>query len=116
MHGLRNTNPQDPQNTDHTAQELSELTTSPPSGISVALADEANLYEWKVAMDGPADSPYAVSSIPVRVTHLRLRYPCTVSGWHPLGGDGSINHRSTAALLPASDTDTDNGSRAGASR
>lgn len=33
---------------------------SPPAGITVALADEANLFEWKVTMEGPAGSPYAV--------------------------------------------------------
>ncbi|OAP59229.1 hypothetical protein AYL99_06527 [Fonsecaea erecta] len=40
-------------------KELGELTTSPPAGITVALADEANLFQWKVTMEGPAGSPYA---------------------------------------------------------
>ncbi|KAJ5211964.1 uncharacterized protein N7498_003610 [Penicillium cinerascens] len=40
------------------AKELSELVESPPAGISVELADEANLYEWKVHMKGPEGSPY----------------------------------------------------------
>jgi len=35
--------------------------TSPPPGIKVALADESNLFQWKVTMDGPTGSPYAVS-------------------------------------------------------
>ncbi len=42
-------------------QELSELTSSPPAGITVSLADESDLFKWKVTMEGPADSPYAVS-------------------------------------------------------
>lgn len=42
-------------------QELSELTSSPPAGIKVSLADESDLFKWKVTMEGPANSPYAVS-------------------------------------------------------
>lgn len=42
-------------------QELGELTASPPSGVTVGLTDEANLFEWNVTMDGPTSSPYAVS-------------------------------------------------------
>lgn len=34
--------------------------TSPPAGVTVALADEANLYSWKVTMEGPSGSPYTV--------------------------------------------------------
>lgn len=41
-------------------KELSELTESPPEGITVELADESNVYEWKVCMDGPEGSPYHV--------------------------------------------------------
>lgn len=37
--------------------------SSPPTGVTVALADEGNLYSWKATMEGPAGSPYAVSSI-----------------------------------------------------
>lgn len=42
------------------AKELAELTESPPEGISVTLADESNLYNWKVYMEGPEGSPYHV--------------------------------------------------------
>jgi thiol-disulfide isomerase/thioredoxin len=42
-------------------QELGDLLTSPPTGIAVSLADESDIYKWKVVMDGPKDSPYAVS-------------------------------------------------------
>lgn len=35
--------------------------SSPPSGVTVALADEGNLYNWKVTMEGPIASPYVVS-------------------------------------------------------
>jgi hypothetical protein len=41
-------------------QELSELIESPPAGISVQLADESDLYAWKVLMQGPEDTPYQV--------------------------------------------------------
>lgn len=41
-------------------KELAELTESPPAGITVELANESNLYEWKVFMDGPEGSPYHV--------------------------------------------------------
>ena len=34
---------------------------SPPKGITVELANEDNLYDWKVYMDGPEGSPYQVS-------------------------------------------------------
>jgi Ubiquitin-conjugating enzyme len=44
-----------------TLQELGELLTSPPAGITVVLADESDIFKWKVTMEGPADSPYAVS-------------------------------------------------------
>ncbi|WEW54980.1 ubiquitin conjugating enzyme [Emydomyces testavorans] len=40
------------------AKELSELTQSPPPGITVSLVDEADLYKWQVHMKGPDDSPY----------------------------------------------------------
>jgi ubiquitin-protein ligase len=42
-------------------QELGELLVSPPPGITVSLADESDIYKWKVVMEGPVDSPYAVS-------------------------------------------------------
>jgi len=41
-------------------QELGDLTKTPPHGMNVALADEGNLYKWKVTMEGPSDSPYRV--------------------------------------------------------
>lgn len=41
-------------------QELSELVESPPEGIKVELANEADLYDWKVYMDGPEGSPFHV--------------------------------------------------------
>lgn len=50
------------QCTDHLfqLQELAELTESPPEGITVELADESNVYEWKITMEGPEGSPYHV--------------------------------------------------------
>lgn len=41
-------------------QELAELMESPPTGIKVELADESDVYKWKVFMKGPEDTPYQV--------------------------------------------------------
>ena len=38
----------------------------PPTGISVQLADESDVYKWKVSMEGPEGSPYQVHSFPSR--------------------------------------------------
>ncbi|KAJ5760520.1 hypothetical protein N7520_007676 [Penicillium odoratum] len=46
-------------------KELAELTESPPDGISVELADEANLYEWKVASGTERDPPKAGTWPPI---------------------------------------------------
>ena len=46
--------------------------TSPPTGVTVALADEANLLQWKVTLEGPSDSPYSVRFL--ILVHLGLRY------------------------------------------
>jgi hypothetical protein len=42
-------------------QEYAEVTASPPAGMKVSLVDEANVHSWSIVMDGPAESPYAVS-------------------------------------------------------
>lgn len=47
-------------NVSNRMQELSELVESPPPGIKVELADESDIYKWKVYMEGPEDSPYQV--------------------------------------------------------
>ncbi|KAJ5103503.1 hypothetical protein N7532_004032 [Penicillium argentinense] len=56
------------------AKELSELTASPPDGITVTLLDEANLYEWKVLMEGPEGSPYQGGIFQIRLV-LPTEYP-----------------------------------------
>ncbi|KAL4897270.1 ubiquitin-conjugating enzyme/RWD-like protein [Aspergillus ambiguus] len=56
------------------AKELAELVESPPAGITVELANEANLYEWKVFMEGPDNSPYANGRFLVKLT-LPTEYP-----------------------------------------
>ncbi|EDN04065.1 ubiquitin-conjugating enzyme [Histoplasma capsulatum] len=40
------------------AKEFNELMESPPTGISVTLANGSDLYNWKVHMQGPESSPY----------------------------------------------------------
>jgi hypothetical protein len=66
-----------------TLQELGELLTSPPAGITVALADESDIYKWKVTMEGPVDSPYVVSDWQI-ILHpafpLLFRRPSRQSG------------------------------------
>lgn len=61
------------QCTDHLfqLQELAELTESPPEGITVELADESNVYEWKITMEGPEGSPYHVCQ---NIIHITPRY------------------------------------------
>ncbi|EPS30111.1 Ubiquitin conjugating enzyme E2 B [Penicillium oxalicum] len=56
------------------AKELTELNAAPPEGISVELADEANLYQWKVFMDGPEGSPYQGGKFLVNLA-LPTEYP-----------------------------------------
>ncbi|EEA27434.1 hypothetical protein TMatcc_004275 [Talaromyces marneffei ATCC 18224] len=40
------------------SKELAELMETPPTGISVQLADESDVYKWKVSMKGPEGTPY----------------------------------------------------------
>ncbi|KAJ5235074.1 uncharacterized protein N7469_004242 [Penicillium citrinum] len=56
------------------AKELHELVESPPEGITVKLADEDNLYEWRVFMDGPEGSPYQNGKFQIKLT-LPTEYP-----------------------------------------
>ena len=53
-------------------QEFAELQKSPPAGITVELADESNLFQWKVTMEGPSGSPYAVSLFMLASKHSVL--------------------------------------------
>ncbi|KIV79359.1 hypothetical protein, variant 2 [Exophiala sideris] len=55
-------------------KELGDLMTSPPAGITVGLADESNLFQWKVSMEGPAGSPYAGGTFSLSLT-LPPNYP-----------------------------------------
>lgn len=56
------------------AKELGELMESPPTGIMVKLADEANLYEWQIFMDGPEGSPYQDGKFQIKLV-LPTEYP-----------------------------------------
>lgn len=55
-------------------KELGDLLISPPAGITVSLADESNIYIWKVVMEGPPDSPYAGGTFNLLLT-LPPQYP-----------------------------------------
>ncbi|KAL3482344.1 ubiquitin-conjugating enzyme/RWD-like protein [Aspergillus californicus] len=59
---------------DIVGSELAELTESPPDGIIVELANESNLYEWKIFMDGPEGSPYHKGKFHVKLV-LPTEYP-----------------------------------------
>ncbi len=39
-------------------QELGDVNTTPPAGMTVSLVDESNLHDWRIVIDGPAGSPY----------------------------------------------------------
>ncbi|CAI7580197.1 unnamed protein product [Penicillium palitans] len=56
------------------SKELAELTESPPEGITVELADESNVYEWKITMEGPEGSPYHNGKFLVKLS-LPTEYP-----------------------------------------
>ncbi|KAJ5750228.1 hypothetical protein N7533_007256 [Penicillium manginii] len=58
----------------YSPQELAELMESPPAGITVNLVDEANMYEWKVLMDGPEGSPYHKGKFQIKLV-LPTEYP-----------------------------------------
>ncbi|OJI99942.1 hypothetical protein ASPVEDRAFT_60761 [Aspergillus versicolor CBS 583.65] len=54
--------------------ELAELTESSPEGISVELANEADLYQWRVFMDGPEGSPFYKGRFELKLS-LPTEYP-----------------------------------------
>lgn len=41
-------------------QELAEVTSNPPAGMTIGLVDESNVHNWDITMDGPEGSPYVV--------------------------------------------------------
>ncbi|OLN88072.1 Ubiquitin-conjugating enzyme E2-16 kDa 1 [Colletotrichum chlorophyti] len=41
------------------AKELTEVTSSPPPGMTVALARDSDLHTWHVTLTGPENTPYA---------------------------------------------------------
>ncbi|EED19898.1 ubiquitin conjugating enzyme (UbcB), putative [Talaromyces stipitatus ATCC 10500] len=56
------------------SKELAELIETPPTGISVQLVDESDVYKWKVTMKGPEDTPYEGGTFIVNLT-LPNEYP-----------------------------------------
>ncbi|KUL90433.1 hypothetical protein ZTR_00096 [Talaromyces verruculosus] len=56
------------------SKELAELMETPPTGISVQLADESDVYKWKVSMKGPEGTPYQGGTFHVNLT-LPNEYP-----------------------------------------
>ncbi|KAL2436303.1 Ubiquitin-conjugating enzyme E2 14 [Exophiala dermatitidis] len=92
-------------------KELAELTSSPPQGITVALADEANLYQWKVTMEGPAGSPYAGGTFNLSI-NLPQNYPFkpptvvfTTKVYHPNISNDTPPNSGTMCLGMLKDSD-----------
>ncbi|GAM39309.1 ubiquitin conjugating enzyme [Talaromyces pinophilus] len=56
------------------SKELAELMETPPTGISIQLADESDVYKWKVSMKGPEGTPYQGGTFHVNLT-LPNEYP-----------------------------------------
>jgi len=56
------------------AKELADLTTSPLPGVDVSLVNESSLYQWKVQMKGPEDSPYEAGIFTIDLV-LPTQYP-----------------------------------------
>ncbi|KAH8895844.1 ubiquitin-conjugating enzyme [Thozetella sp. PMI_491] len=56
------------------AKELAECSENPPSGMTVALAEESDLHKWHVTLAGPADSAYAEGTFGV-IVQLPTDYP-----------------------------------------
>ncbi|KAK1981772.1 ubiquitin-conjugating enzyme [Colletotrichum cereale] len=56
------------------AKELTEITTSPPEGMNISLARDADLHTWHVTIAGPENSPYAGGLFAV-IVDLPRDYP-----------------------------------------
>ncbi|KAI0866330.1 ubiquitin-conjugating enzyme [Xylaria cubensis] len=52
-------------------KELQECTESPPQGMTITLASEADLHKWNIVLAGPPGTPYAggVYDIKVKLPH-----------------------------------------------
>ncbi|KAK4944295.1 hypothetical protein LTR66_014515 [Elasticomyces elasticus] len=55
-------------------QELADITTNPPEGTKVKLADESNIFIWEVLLDGPEESVYAGGHFKLKLV-LPTNYP-----------------------------------------
>ncbi|OHE94466.1 ubiquitin-conjugating enzyme [Colletotrichum orchidophilum] len=56
------------------AKELTEVTTTPPTGMTIALARDSDLHAWHVSLTGPENTPYAGGTFAVLVD-LPKDYP-----------------------------------------
>ena len=45
------------------------MTSNPPAGMTIALADESNVHNWDITMEGPEKSPYMVCLIALSSKH-----------------------------------------------
>ncbi|KAF4927426.1 Ubiquitin-conjugating enzyme E2 4 [Colletotrichum viniferum] len=59
------------------AKELTEVTATPPTGMTIALARDADLHTWHVTLQGPENSPYAGGTFAV-IVDLPKDYPFKV--------------------------------------
>ncbi|TEA12384.1 Ubiquitin-conjugating enzyme E2 28 [Colletotrichum sidae] len=56
------------------AKELTEVTTTPPTGMSIALARDSDLHSWHVTLAGPEGTPYTGGTFAV-LLELPKEYP-----------------------------------------
>merc|ERR1719394_379286 len=71
-------------------KQLKEFYKNPPTGISVGLKDENNLYVWEVMIEGPADTLYEEGFFPAEL-RFPMEFPnkppemrfLTPNFWHP---------------------------------
>lgn len=87
---------------------------SPPTGISVTLANGSDLYNWKVHMQGPESSPYNVCIPPKQFTQESRRFQTKhiVPHTHPLLSTQAHNSAHPSLLNRAANSSSTSPSRA----
>ncbi|KAI0409026.1 ubiquitin-conjugating enzyme [Xylaria palmicola] len=87
-------------------KELQECTSSPPAGMTVALASETDLHRWDVVLEGPPGTPYAGGVFGLRLV-LPPDYPFRAPQltfatrvYHPNVTNDSVGHVCLGPLKP----------------
>ncbi|PON56592.1 Ubiquitin-fold modifier-conjugating enzyme [Parasponia andersonii] len=78
-------------------KQLKELYKTPVDGFSAGLVDESNIFEWRVTIIGPPDTPYdggffnAIMSFPSDYPNKPPTVRFTSEMWHPnVYSDGKV--------------------------